>query len=95
MNNKRLTSFLFPFILSLCIPFLLYGECANFVQIHSAKTYAKELGKSEAWVLNNFKINLWEKQTDAGKGKVVGHLLPGSNALIIEVGMDDYRVTDG
>lgn len=53
---------------------------------------AKEYGKSEMWVLNNIKINLWQKPTHLGKGKKIGQMLPGSRALILEISEEDYRV---
>lgn len=44
------------------------------------------------WVLNNVKINLWEKPTHKGKGRIVGKMLPGSRAVIIESSADDFKV---
>ncbi len=70
----------------------LAGECKNFIELHSAKYLANEYGRSESWVLNNVRINLWEKQTSQGRGQKVGELLPGSRALIIERGLEDYKV---
>jgi len=44
------------------------------------------------WVLNNLKINLWQKTSANNKGKKTGELLPGSRARIIEKGREDYKV---
>ena len=44
------------------------------------------------WVLNNVKINLWERASSKGKGKKVGQMLPGSRALILETSTGDYKV---
>ena len=68
------------------------GDCKNFIELHSAKYLANEYGRSESWVLNNVRIKLWEKQTPHEKGRKVGELLPGSRALIIEIGSEDYKV---
>jgi len=71
---------------------ILAGECKKHIELHSAAYIAKEYGKSEMWVLNNVKINLWEKPTYLGKGRKVGQMLPGSRALILETSEEDYRV---
>jgi hypothetical protein len=68
------------------------GECKEHIELYSASYLAKEYGQSEMWVLNNVKINLWEKPTHLGKGKKVGQCLPGSRALIIESSGEDYKV---
>ena len=68
------------------------GDCEKYIELHSAKYMGKEYGQSEMWVLSNVKINLWEKETPKGKGKKVGSMIPGSRALIIEEGADDYKV---
>jgi len=93
-NVTKLTLFIITvitiFVLSSSI--LFAGECKSFIELHSVKYLANEYGRSESWVLNNVRINLWEKQTPYGKGRKVGELLPGSRALIIEIGPEDYKV---
>ncbi len=68
------------------------SDCQEFIELHSASYLAKEYGKSEMWVLKNIKINLWQKESSKGKGRKVGALLPGSHALIIKNGANDYKV---
>jgi hypothetical protein len=68
------------------------GECKEHIELYSASYLAKEYGKSEMWVLNNVKINLWEKPTHLGKGKKIGQMLPGSRALILQTSGEDYKV---
>lgn len=70
----------------------LAGECREFIELKSAADVAREYGKTEMWVLQNVKINVWEKGSSAGKGRKVGELNPGSRALVLEEGPDDYRV---
>lgn len=94
-KNSVLIRFTLPLIIcALLIPTvgLFADECKDFIELHSAKYVANEYGESESWVLNNVKINLWEKQTSQGRGRKVGKLLPGSRALIIEIGPEDYKV---
>jgi len=66
--------------------------CQLHIELQSAQTMAKEYGKSEMWVLQNVKINIWEKSTPDGKGRPVGKMIPGSRAVILEEGPDDYKV---
>ena len=65
--------------------------CQLHIELQSAQTMAKEYGKSEMWVLQNVKINIWEKSTPDGKGRPVGKMIPGSRAVILEEGPDDYK----
>lgn len=71
---------------------LLAGECKEHIELLSTAELAKEYGRSEMWVVQNVKIKLWSKQTRQGKGKVVGKLHPGSRALLLKEGKDDYQV---
>ena len=67
--------------------------CRLHIELLSPKELAVEYGTTEAWILRNHQIYLWERQTTPrGKGRVVGQLLPGSRALIIEDGPEDYKV---
>lgn len=68
------------------------GKCKKHIELHSAAYLSKEYGKNEMWVLNNAKINLWEKPSHKGKGRKVGQMLPGSRAVILESSADDYKV---
>lgn len=73
-------------------PGISSAECRAHIELHPACDIAEIYEKSEAWVLGNYKVNLWEKQTSQGKGKSVGKLLPGSRAVILEKGPEDYKV---
>ncbi len=86
--------FLIQFIsLVILIPQVaLSGECKEHIELYSAAYLSKEYGKNEMWVLNNVKINLWEKPSHKGKGRKVGQMLPGSRAVILESSADDYKV---
>jgi hypothetical protein len=91
-TRQKLLLFAVALLLSF-IPLVIFaGECKEHIELHSADYLAKEYGKSEMWVLNNVKINLWEKPTHLGKGRKVGQMLPGSRALILETSEEDYRV---
>ena len=69
------------------------SECVDFVSLVPASEIAKELGKSELWVLSNYMINLWEKPPSEGyRGKKVGEMISGSNARLIEWGKEGYLV---
>ena len=70
----------------------IIDECQEFIEVHSASFWANETGWSEQYVQANYKINTWEKESSQGKGGYVGELLPGSRALIIKEGVDDYKV---
>ncbi len=68
------------------------GECREFIETLSAKQWSQELGKSDRWVISSFKVHLWENPSDSDRGKIVGKLLPGSRALIVEKRGDYYKV---
>lgn len=68
------------------------GECKEFIELLSAEELAREYGKSVGWILNNVKINLWEKSTPQGKGTSTGKLLPGSRAVILGTDREDFKV---
>ncbi|MFH1992663.1 MAG: hypothetical protein ABIK98_09685 [Pseudomonadota bacterium] len=75
------------------IPLVVFAsDCKKYIEIYSAAEYAREIGTTEDWVVQNHKVNLWARQTNNGKGDVVGKLLPGSRALIIEEGPQEYKV---
>ena len=73
-------------------PKKLHKNCKDHIELYSSNHLSKIYRKSETWVLKNVRINLWEKETSKGKGRKVGTMLPGSRALILNVGQDDYRV---
>lgn len=68
------------------------SDCKPHVELLSAEELAREYGKETMWILNNVKINLWEKTTPQGKGRRVGEMLPGSRAVIVEQATEDYKV---
>jgi hypothetical protein len=70
---------------------LAVGECKNHIELLSAAEIASEFQKSELWVVQNWKINLWASQSP-NKGSQVGQMRPGSRAVILEEGVDDYKV---
>ena len=68
-------------------------DCVNFVSLIPADEVAKEIGKSEFWVLGNYPINLWEKPSSVGnRGRIVGEMISGSNAKLVEKKGNDYFV---
>ncbi len=67
-------------------------RCVKVAIVHSAEFYAKELGWRPIDVLSSYYIRLWEKPTNAGKGKQVGKMRVGSHARIISEITDDYLV---
>lgn len=90
MNNLFLFSIA---LLMVWIPTIIFaGECKEHIELHSAAYLTKEYGKSEMWVLNNVKINLWKKPTHLGKGRKAGHMLPGSRAIIHQTSKEDCEV---
>ncbi len=66
--------------------------CQEHVELISAKEWADEMGKTELWILQNHKINLWKKPTPEGRGRKVGGMIPGSRAAILSKGTSDYQV---
>jgi hypothetical protein len=67
-------------------------DCAEFIKCLSAKTIAKEYGRTEQWAVANYKVNVWEKTSAKGKGKKVGEMRCNSRALIIDRSGDDYKI---
>lgn len=70
------------------------SPCKEFIETRSTKELAKQLGKPQKWVAENYRINLLDKEpgTGKGKGKVVGKLRPGSRAEVLKAGANDYQV---
>jgi len=69
-----------------------YAECKEHIALVSPAELAREIGRSEAWVIANHKINLWQKMDSSGRGRVVGKMLPGSHALILGRNPQGYKV---
>lgn len=85
------TVVLFSF-LSLVSSQAALADCKQFIELHSAATVAAELGQSESWVVQNYKINIWKKTTAEGRLPAVGKLLPGSRTLLLEMAGPDFKV---
>ena len=71
---------------------MMKKDCVEYIQCLSAKEVAEEYGRTEDWVSANYKINIWEKTTENGKGGMVGEIKLGSRALIIDREGEDYKV---
>jgi len=67
-------------------------DCVQYIGLLSAKEVAREFGWTESYVLQNHRINVWEKTTSNGRGRVVGKMHPGSNALLLERSGDDFKI---
>jgi len=83
---------IFPYLALLTSSSAAHAKCKKHIALLSAKEVAKEIGQSEMWVLSNYKINLWSKTSKNGKGSVVGRLISGSHALIIDENSRDYKI---
>ena len=66
--------------------------CVPFVQLAPASDFARDLGRSEEWVVGNYRINLWSKTSVEGKGRPVGKMVPGSRARILDQQAGDFLV---
>ena len=71
---------------------MMKNDCVEYIECLSAKEVAEEYGRTEDWVSANYKINIWEKTTENGKGGMVGEIKFGSRALIIDREGEDYKV---
>lgn len=59
--------------------------CAEHVALLSAEHWSEELGRPVSWVLDNHRIRLWSESGSTGsKGRVVGEMLVGSRAAIVD-----------
>ena len=67
-------------------------DCVEFIALVSAKDLAREFGWTESYVLQNHRVNVWEKTTSNGRGRVVGEMYPGSNARILDRSGDDFKI---
>lgn len=70
----------------------LPAQCRKHIELVSAREVAAEAGTTEEWVVRNYRVNIWARPTPQGKGRKVGAMLPGSRAVILEEGPEDYRV---
>lgn len=68
------------------------SDCRKHVKLLSVDFWAKEMGRSRMYVLTEYKINTFKNESANRKGYYVGELIPGSKALIIEEGKDDYKI---
>ena len=66
-------------------------RCVPHVELQPASVWAAEMGRTEAWILANHRIRLWQSPSPS-KGRLVGEMIPGSRAVILEERGDDYRV---
>tara|TARA_Y100000590_G_scaffold146852_1_gene168683 strand:- start:611 stop:1045 length:435 start_codon:yes stop_codon:yes gene_type:complete len=67
------------------------SDCAEFIELLSAREVAQEYGTTEQWVVANHKVNVWQ-QRGSNRGKKVGELRPGSRALILEKFQNEYKI---
>ena len=67
------------------------SDCAEFIELLSAKEVAQEYGETEQWVVANHKVNVW-KNSGSNRFPKVGELRPGSRALIIEKLPNVYKI---
>ena len=67
-------------------------DCVESIALVSAKDLAREFGWTESYVLRNHRINVWAKTTANGRGRVVGEMYPGSNAMILDRSGDDFKI---
>jgi hypothetical protein len=63
--------------------------CQNHIELKSAAFWAKELGQSETAVLASHRISLWDSPEQS---RIVGKMIPGSRAIVIESNADAFRV---
>lgn len=68
------------------------AECKQYIELWSAREVAEEMGKTEAWVVGNHKINVWKKTTTQGRFPAVGKMLPGSRALLLEISGNNFKI---
>ena len=81
-------------IIFIALSILIYGECVRVAVLYSADFVAKQYGESVNWLYaSGKKINVWEKPTNAGKGKKVGEIIIGSHVKILEEKKNDYKIT--
>lgn len=67
--------------------------CQPYVELRSVAADAKALGKPEAWVSENYRVNMWSSLTnDRWK---TGELTPGGRAAIFGRNEYGYKVRTG
>ena len=65
-------------------------ECQSYVDVLGAADYARELDRPEAWVMDNYRIELWSSLSlDRTKS---GEMLPGERARVLAEDDDGYKV---
>jgi hypothetical protein len=68
------------------------AKCKPHIELLSAADVAREYGKPESWVVANYRVKVWKNNTPEGKGSPVGEMRPGSRAVILEEGSQDFKV---
>lgn len=68
------------------------NDCRKYVKLLSVDFWAKETGQRRSYILTKFKINTFRNESTNRVGHYVGELIPGSKALIIKEGIDDYKI---
>ena len=71
---------------------LRQSDCVEVINCLSGEQVAKDIGKSEQWVLMNYKVAVWEKPTHLGKGEKIGDMNCGSRAMILTKSVNDYKI---
>jgi hypothetical protein len=66
-------------------------DCLLHVQVQDAQAWAKELKRTEDWVLANHRTTLWKRQSP-DRGDKVGELRPGAVAVVVRETETEYRV---
>jgi hypothetical protein len=67
--------------------------CQAYVELRSVAADARDLGEPEAWVSENYRINLWSSLTNDRWR--TGELAPGGQAVIVGRNEYGYKVMDG
>jgi hypothetical protein len=67
--------------------------CQPYVELRSVAANAKDLGKPEDWVSENYRVNLWSSLTNDRWR--IGELAPGGRAVILDRNEYGYRVRTG
>ena len=67
-------------------------DCVEVIRCMSPKAVAAEMGWTELYAVKNYKVSVWEKPTHQGKGRIVGEMLCGSRAMILDKSKDDYKI---
>jgi len=91
MATRQIVAVLIVGALSCATRIAEASECKEHVELHSGAHWAKELGRTEAWVLANHQINVWQRPSP-DKGNTVGKMRVGSKAVILRKSESDYQI---